>query len=136
MTKPKPEKKPTGRPSGYSEALAERICTHIAEGGSLKAFCEKPGNPTLSMVYRWLDNIPGFREIYTRARDDQADTFADEITHIADTEEDPNKARVRIDARKWVAGKCRPKKYGDKLAVTDGEGGPLVVNIKRFTPDA
>ncbi|MBU2052465.1 hypothetical protein KKH13_04650, partial [Patescibacteria group bacterium] len=68
-----------------------------------------------------------FFKRYARARDEQADTLADEITYIADTEPDANKARVRVDARKWVAAKLKPKKYGDhqSLAVTDGDGGPL-----------
>ena len=49
------------------------------------------------------------------AREEQADFHADEIIEIADTEPDPNKARVRIDARKWKAAKMQPKKYGDKI---------------------
>lgn len=40
---------------------------------------------------------------------------ADDIIEIADVEDDPNKARVRIDARKWYAGKLNAKHYGDKL---------------------
>jgi hypothetical protein len=52
--------------------------------------------------------------MYTRAREERADLVADEIITIADTEPDPNKARVMIDARKWWAARVNPKKYGGR----------------------
>ena len=45
------------------------------------------------------------------------DHFANEIINIADSEDDPKRARNRIDARKWYASKMNPKKYGDKINV-------------------
>ena len=45
----------------------------------------------------------------------QAEAFADQITAIADGEGDPNDKRVRIDARKWIAARLLPKKYGDRV---------------------
>jgi hypothetical protein len=54
--------------------------------------------------------------ICTRAREDQADTLADEILDIADDSSlDPSDRRVKIDARKWIASKLKPKTYGDKV---------------------
>jgi hypothetical protein len=55
-----------------------------------------------------------FAEHYTKARDIQADVYADDIIDIADQATDAGLARVRIDVRKWHAGKTKPKKYGDK----------------------
>jgi hypothetical protein len=66
------------------------------------------------------------RDQYARAREAQAEHFADELIEIVDTERDAAIARVRMDARKWAAGKLAPKKYGDKVAVDgDGEGGAI-----------
>ena len=85
---------------------------------------------------------------YTRAREDQADTLADEIIAIAD--EQPEVIAVvdkrtgeliehkldgaflqwqknRIDARKWTAMKLKPKKYGDKVQVGGDPENPLEV---------
>jgi hypothetical protein len=104
-----------GAPSKYTDAIAHEICEHLANGHSLSAYCMQPGKPNQSTVMRWLREHDAFRENYARARDDQAEVHADAITFIADTEEDPNKARIRIDARKWAAGKMKPKKYGDKI---------------------
>ena len=79
--------------------------------------------------------------MYARAREDQADTNADEILAIAD-EKPPefkdDKGRVyldqtfiqwqknRIDARKWTASKLKPRKYGDRFAVEGVEGGAAI----------
>ncbi len=46
------------------------------------------------------------------------DLMVEDLVHIADTDHDPNRARVRIDARKWVASKLAPKKYGERLDVS------------------
>ena len=87
---------------------------------------------------------PGFSEQYTRAREEQADTLADEILAIAD--ETPDSVtdekgisrtdsgwvtwqRNRVDARKWVASKLKPKKYGDALKVGGDKDNPLAVTV-------
>ena len=111
-----------GRPSSYTQEIADNICKLLAGGLSLRKICLMDGMPHIDTVRRWLieEDKATFHVQYTRAREEQADFYADEITEIADTEEDPNKARVRIDARKWVASKLKPKKYGDKIDVTSG----------------
>lgn len=57
----------------------------------------------------------------TRPREQQADLYADEIIEIADACEPEAaavaKAKARIDARKWLAARLAPKKYGDRLDV-------------------
>jgi hypothetical protein len=105
------------------------------------------GMPDRSVVYDWLLRHPVFANQYTRAREEQADTLADEIVAIAD--EQPEIIAVtdkktgaliehkldnaflqwqknRIDARKWTAMKLKPKKYGDRMAVEGVEGGAAI----------
>lgn len=133
-----------GRPTDYSEALAADICARLATGEPLVKICRDEHMPGTSTVYRWLAAHEPFRDMYARAREDQADTLADEILDIAD--EDPavvfekehtssgelevarvdsaavNHQRLRIDARKWIASKLKPRKYGEK--VTQEHVGP------------
>ncbi len=97
------------------EKAKDQVCREIAEGKSLKAICEQDGVPHRDTIHQWLADDSAFSDKYVRAREDQADFYADEIIDIADTEPDANKARVRIDARKWKASKLQPKKYGDKV---------------------
>lgn len=116
------------------EQKRELICEEIAAGCSLRAVCARPGMPDQRTVRRWLREEPPFRLQYAQAREDQADHYADEIVEISDAAEDPAKARLQIDARKWVAAKLRPKKYGDKLDVGGDVG--LSIRVMRFGGDA
>lgn len=111
-----------GRPSDYTEEEADRICAWIAEGRSLRSYCRLE-HRGLDTVYRWLREQREFRERYARAHDDRADSLADEIVDIADeaasgSMEEIQAARLRVDARKWVAAKLKPTKWGDYQADT------------------
>lgn len=112
-------KRKIGRPSKYSDEMAEKICEKIANGRSLRSICAEDGMPTTSTVCKWLIENKEFSEQYARAREKQADYFAEEIIEIADSAEAESaavsKAKLQIDARKWAASKIAPKKYGDKV---------------------
>jgi len=135
----------TGRPSAFSAELADRICEEIANGRSLRAICSDPSMPGKATVFRWLAQEEGFRDQYARAREAQADALADEILDIADdgandtyVDEDGRertntdviaRSRLRVDARKWIAAKLKPKVYGDKLATElSGPGGGAMLH--------
>lgn len=123
----KPKRKP-GRPSIYSDELAEKICTLLAEGNTLTSICKMDGMPGLTTVMQWaMDDEHPFAALYARARERQIDTMAESIVDIADEEDDPNSRRVRVDARKWLASKMAPKRYGDRVQNehTGPDGKPL-----------
>jgi hypothetical protein len=120
-----------GRPSIYSQEVADLIVEGLAKGNSLVSILnedeELPSYPT---VMRWLRERPEFQAMYARAREDQADHDADKIGDIAEKvvqgKIDPNAARVAIDAYKWAAGKRKPKVYGEKLAIGgDADAAPI-----------
>jgi len=141
-----PAKKPTGAPTTYNTRIASIICIRIAEGESLREIVKTAGMPDRSAVYDWLLRHPDFADQYTRAREEQADTLADEIIAIADESPETvevrdkegnvldikidsgyvNYQRQRIDARKWTAMKLKPKKYGDKLALGGDADAPPI----------
>lgn len=130
----------TGRPSSFSEQIADEICEEIATGGALHRLCaEREGWPSERTVYRWLEEHEDFRQKYARARDRQSDRMAFDTVLISDEEPDPQRAKVRIDARKWLASKLAPKKYGDKtqLEHTGENGGAIQFErIERVIVDA
>ena len=119
MTKKKPPEllQKNGAKSTYTFEVADRICKALAEGRTITSICSDADMPSLNAVYGWLRTYPAFGEAYARAREDQQDTFAAQILDISDTETDPQRARNRIDARKWHAAKTSPRKYGDKIEI-------------------
>lgn len=115
----------------YTEELAQLICRRIENGESLRAICEENGMPDRGTVFRWLDKYPDFATIHAQARARQQDAFAEDTVHIADTEPDPARARVRVAARQWLAERLAPKKYGNKVEHTGtGSDGAIVVRFE------
>lgn len=124
----------TGRPSDYSEELALEICELLSDGKTLVEITAMERMPNRATVYRWTEKHEAFRDMYTRAREFQADSHADEVTHIADNAKDAALARVQIDARKWAAAKGRPKRYGDKLDLNHSGKVKTVTKIELVAP--
>lgn len=112
---------PGGRPVEWTPerkaAIQEYILEQLAIGRSLVSICKEPGTPSYVLVSTWRNEDEEFFKKYMRARDDQADYIADEISDIADNATDANLARLQIDARKWKAGKLKPKVYGDRINI-------------------
>lgn len=98
-------------------ARVDAISDAMAGGLSLTAACELPGMPTPQTVWTWCKRFPEVEDQIAIAALQRADRIADEIIAIADTDPDPHKARVRIDARKWVASKMSPDRYGKRVMV-------------------
>ena len=140
-------KKPLGRPSIYSQDLTDRICIRLSLGESVRSICKDPAMPSQALIYQWLYRHPNFLEQYTRAREEQAETHADQIVDIADEtpallevrDKDGNLVDIkldsayiawqkqRIDSRKWNASKQRPKKYGDRVTHSGDDDSPVVI---------
>lgn len=112
----------------FDQAIADTICEEIADGRSLRSICKDEGMPAKSTVFKWLAAVTAFADQYARAREAQADSLADDILDISDNKSlEPNDRRIRIEARKWLAGKQRPKVYGDATTLkhTGPNGGPV-----------
>lgn len=129
---------PAGRPKVFSQDVADKICEIISTSNkSLRTICDIEGMPCVATVLNWQNTNEIFLAQYTRAKEEQADFLAEEIIEISDetsqdlqrideygnrieNKEFINRSRLRVDARKWVASKLKPKKYGDKVDVTSG----------------
>jgi len=113
----------------------------------------------MTTVMNWLvkaekgePEFTGFLESYLRAREAQADVIFDECLEIADdctddviflTEDNEEgesgrpaikhsaiaRAKLRIDTRMRMAGKLKPKKYGDKVQTEISPGA----GVTKFT---
>lgn len=145
-----------GRPSEYTKEIADEICERIAEGESLRRICLSDHLPNRKTIFHWLlnDTHPGFCDQYRKAREMQAENFADEMNDIADdgsndymenvdeqgavigyklNGEHIQRSKLRIDTRKWIASKLKPKKYGDKLELSGDAEAPVAFVIRDMT---
>lgn len=128
-----------GRPSDYTQDLADSICDELSEGKSLRTVCLSEEMPSKTTVFKWLRTHQEFADQYARAKQEGTDAWAEELHEIGDDvpeeKEAINKARLRIDTRKWLMSKMKPKKYGEKLDLTtDGEKLPtpiIPLNVQR-----
>jgi hypothetical protein len=146
----KKTRKKMGRPTKYTDEITYEICDLLAGGVSLKKISDMPHMPTRATMYKWMDEHGDFLNRYTRAKQDCADYMVDEMLEIADdgtndynerfdkngevmgwqvNHEHVNRSRLRVDARKWIAAKLKPLKYGEKISseISGPEGKPVEV---------
>lgn len=126
------EKRKRGRPSIYSEKLAAEICSRVAEGHSLLSICKSSDMPAVRTVFYWVQDKPEFKVQLDLAMDCRTDAMIEEILVIPDIEEDVNRARLKVDTRKWIAARMKPKKYGER---TIHEGGDAPLKVATITAE-
>ena len=141
---------PTGRPPVMTREIEDDICKQIAEGKSLVRILKSdPKFPDYSTVTRHLMATKGieggFCIKYAQAREIQADYMADEIIDIADDGANDSyvdeegkvkvdydhiqRSKLRVDARKWVASKLKPKRYGDSTTIKGDSEAPVSLGV-------
>jgi hypothetical protein len=132
--------KAVGRPTKYSDALANRICEAMVNGQDLMSICNSPGFPDRTTVYRWAWSNPDFATRLDRAREALADHAAFEIGQIAAncTPETAAADRVRLAALQWRASKLSPRRYSDRKVneVVGANGGAIAIEERPVVIDA
>jgi transposase-like protein len=124
------------------ERLFSAVCeTMMTEFIPVGRACKVHKVPKTTIL-QWRDKTPEHQELYARARSTVVDHWAEEVLTVSDetpsTFTDANgsvridgaavqHARLRVDSRKWLLSKLRPKVYGDKVTteVTGADGGPI-----------
>jgi len=152
-------KKKVGRPTKYSQTLADEFCQRIADGGSERKVCEAEDMPSRETIRQWERTNEEFSGQYARAREERGWTLAEQAVEIADTpllgviETDKVGAsgpytekrradmiehrRLQVETRKWFASKLNPKRLSDKLLAEHSgpDGGAVPVAMAVTLPD-
>lgn len=141
-----------GRPSTYSTDITDEICERIAIGQSLRTITSDERMPAMSTIFKWIREHEEFSKHYAIAKAEQAEALTEEMLDIVDSAANPllvegvplvidgkpvmivdapsvNHARLKVDTRKWLASKLKPKKYGEKLELSGDENNPLTVSV-------
>lgn len=125
------------RPSSFTQAVADEICSQLAEGKSMRTVCLAEDMPDKATVFRWLRTMPTFCDQYTRAKEESADALVEEMLDISDDASNDwmernagdnagwlangdhiQRSRLRVETRKWIAAKLKAKRYGEKVEHT------------------
>lgn len=120
----------------FGEEEIENICTAVAAGAKVKdallqnraEWDDRAPNTIMQNFYSLVLRDPEVRDMYDEARQIQAEKMAiDDVLEIADDTKDDetfdgkpnsaavNRARLKVDARKWIAAKLHYKRFGDKV---------------------
>lgn len=148
------ESKKMGRPELYSDELADLLLARIASTpAGLRTICAADDMPGIVTVMKWLREKPDFSIRYARAKDEQADLLAEDALDVSNTPEIGHKTeisqfgqkvisgdmiehrRLKVETRKWLAAKLKPKKYGNRLNVAGVPGSPLGVDADAMSDE-
>ncbi len=136
-----------GRPSDYTQELADKICEEISQGKSLRKICEIEGMPSGVTIFSWFRKYPEFLKQYERATEERTETQQEIIIDLGDKAiihaeaADPKAAnavvsayKLKADNLKWSMSKMKPKKYGDKLDMTtNGKDLPIpLIDVSNY----
>lgn len=110
-----------------AESIWPKLLQDIAGGASLTAALQRlRPSPSYWWAKDQLRRHPELRAIYAEACEDRADRLAEQLLELADTPipeglDGPGKSawvqqlRLKVDARKWIACKLKPRQYGDRI---------------------
>ena len=155
---PKESKKPDKRVVPDRQAIMKDLCDLISASNKSMASCLKElqakypeGGLDRTRIYDWMKEDTDLANKYARAKQDQADFLVEEMLAISDDDSEDaifvetddksgksakmvcnnefiQRSRLRVDTRKWIASKLKPKTYGDKFEIdTPADGHPLIV---------
>lgn len=127
-------KKPLKPRITRSPELLAIMFDRVSKGESLDTICSTPDMPSRKSFFAWCMEDPESRSGYELALEMKGEFYAEQIVEISDRSSDDWKqdekgrmvpdtehimrSKLRVDARKWVVSKLLPKKYGDKLDIT------------------
>lgn len=120
-----------GRPTLYTEKLAEQLCSRIAGGESLIQICKDSKMPSRSTVFNWLlkDEYNSFLDKYLAARSIAGHACADQILGLVDDlrigELEPQIAREISSNLRWSAERMAPRHYSPRHTVVATDSSQL-----------
>lgn len=113
----------------FTNEIFDEICALICKGESLRSICRSKDMPSIETFRMHVNKDESKAAHYAHAREERAEYIFEECMDIADQSENDidelgqvdqeaiQRAKLRIDTRKWMLGKMQPKKYGDKIGI-------------------
>lgn len=134
--------------------ISRQVFNLMEQGVPLGKSCKQIGIPK-GTVQDWIKASEELTGQYAIAREALLEHWAEEVATISD--EDPMQIvdqngiarydsaavqhqRLRVDSRKWLLSKLKPKQYGDKIVTEHSgvDGGPITLaglDLKNLSDD-
>jgi len=141
--KPGPPKGSGGRPSKYSQAIAEEMVQRLSEGEPLRQICRDAHMPDWRTVYDWMYRNEELSAAIAHARELGQDAIAEDI--LREIQDEPERIlsegggridsgyvqliKARADIKLKLLAKWNPKRYGDRVALAGDAENPLKVDV-------
>jgi terminase small subunit-like protein len=138
-----------GRPSSYTDEIAQQILDRISNGEMLTKICQNENMPPRKTVYTWQRTRADFRAAYARAREEWAEFYEEKVLEIAFNDSGDffiengravadhaqvQRARLQVDTLKWFMMKWAPRRYGESPEIAI-EPERIVARITRTIVD-
>ncbi len=114
-TDPPSFKRGRGRPSTYTDDLAERVLEQVAQGSFLVDL-EGADMPAYRTIYGWADTRPDFSKALARAHTDGAHALLAKAEKLLEeaTRDTIQVVRERVAHIRWRVSRLNPGAYGDR----------------------
>ena len=139
-----------GRPTIYSEELADLICRRVATHtiGIPKLCAMYDDMPSYQTINVWRYEKKSFSDKYAESKRFQAEFIAESLIDMCEVETYKDekgvtrvdagmvaKQRLLVDTVKWHASKLAPKIYGDKKQVEEATPADTLTKIQALVAD-
>lgn len=129
MTKRKEGAK-VGRPTAYSEKIAEHIIEQISHGRTFTSVCQDPDMPTVRTIQYWAMQKPDFFAKLARAREAGAEYLVgdlhDKMVKLVEDSETKEKEKLPPRERnealrlyashvQWMTARLNPRRYSERV---------------------
>jgi len=143
------------KPHSYTPEIGAEILRRMAGGEFIKRICEDEHMPSRATVYEWIasiddERLADFLKLLPRARYAHALALSDDVVDIADdgsndwmeretekgnivtvlNHEHIQRSKLRVDVREKRMKYIAPNQFGDQLAITGADGGPIEIDDK------
>lgn len=132
----------SGQP--YNKAIGELICKCRAVGMRQQEIVRMPNMPSLSTLFRWIQEHEDFSRMYDKANISYSRLLVENMEYVAEdgrndtcVDEESGqrvvnwdvvaRSKLRVDTMRWAAGKFAQHLFGDKVMQehTGKDGAPL-----------
>ena len=119
-----------GRPSLYSDKIADTIVEKLSQGQTLTSICKEPNMPTIRTIQYWAAERPNFFAMISRAREAGAEhligELQDKMVTLVEMSENEDETKLppkeRMEALRlyaghvqWMTARMNPRRYSERV---------------------